>query len=68
VVLNSLVISLYVTENVQKLPTDKMNITNANHADILSKSRDLHDITTLKKKQQAIRVVVSVAVKSRVKS
>ena len=49
-VLNSLVISLYVTENVQKLPTDKMNITNANHADILSKSRDLHDITTLKKK------------------
>lgn len=49
-VLNSLVISLYGTENVQKLPTDKMNITNADHADILSKSRDLHDITTLKKK------------------
>lgn len=43
VVLNSLVISLYVTENVQKLSTDKMNVTIANHADIL-KSRDLQDI------------------------
>lgn len=66
-VLNSLVISLYVTENVQKLSTDKMNVTTANHADILSKSRDLQDIMTLKK-HRAIRAVVSVAVKSRIKS
>lgn len=66
-VLNSLVISLYVTENVQKLSTDKMNVTIANHADILSKSRDLQDIMTLKK-HRAIRAVVSVAMKSRIKS